>query len=336
MSDHSTNCNPHSADGMLQDEINAWFERNPGPSNDVGASPDEFDEDIDQRSCNMASMSDDPLGFINTEIDWRTMFRDALTLGASVGTPSAHSDWSSTVIPESPASITSEETAFNPSATFSPGDNHANVGEKVYTSTSTHMPVGGQQNGSTFGFNPVVGNFYIYSTETPPAHSLDVERFVRVQAQQQRPFGAVDASASRDTLMSLPAGGPHPSLTIQQTSVPALEGAHGERPAYDGNSNEPATQLPSASTKKYFICPICGRVMSLKFNMNVHIDDVHMDIRNHRCSAPGCDKAYHRKGDLKKHFQKYPDHGPPHCGDPEMHPRFTRSSFITSLESLAH
>ncbi|KAI0642687.1 hypothetical protein C8Q79DRAFT_228416 [Trametes meyenii] len=252
----------YSAYEMLQDEITAWFEHNPGPWNDVDGSstsrrpdpsPDEFDEDIDQRSYDMASVPNDvdPLEFITTEVDWRAMFRDAPTPGISART---HSDLASTVVPESPTTVTSEETAVNPSAIFPPSDNLAN---KEYASPSI----------------------------TPEASARSLA------------FNGFDPS----------------------TSIPGPEEGHGERPAYDGDGNESATQLPRTSAEKNFICPHCGCGMPHKYNMNVHIKTVHYGIREYRCPAPGCDKEYTRGDTLKKHIQsKHSEQGPPHREDPKM------------------
>ncbi|KAI0649361.1 hypothetical protein C8Q79DRAFT_508957 [Trametes meyenii] len=274
---------------ILQVDIDEWFQLNSGlkwgDDLSTGSSclpPDEYNDDMDHIFHDVV-VSGDPLSFIYAEYDWQAMFRsrDAPIIG-SIRT---NLDSTINVIPNSPTSFSSEKSADDPS---DPAD--------VDTKASATAPVSTDQLGFTFGPR-VTSSSFASLEETLPAHSSDVGLPGCGQQQQQHPFEAVEVAVSLD--------------------VSILEKPRAKRPADDDDGKEPAKR-PRQSTEKKFICPVCSSGWSRKFNLNVHVEAVHENIRAHTCSVSGCSRAFSRKHDMKRHYQsEHTDQGSPRCKGPK-------------------
>ncbi|KAI0676440.1 hypothetical protein C8Q78DRAFT_987095 [Trametes maxima] len=292
------------------EDVTSWFipEYPASMSDSDGAAPH---HELEQDQPPLPSHADSSmLSFLDFANGGQTFLPNAESI--SCAPEASYSGSTTPTLPESPLSVASEDTLVGP--LDHPFDNAS-----VYSVDAAKWKF--DESFSEFSFRPDGMSPVMYPGSTcptiqdPQAYSSLSGIPAYGQPQQQHPLGAVDASASWET-MSTPAE--VTPLTFQ-AEVPLPEKPCVKRGVNDDDSGakKPAKRRKQPTDKK-FICPRCGHGSARRNNLDVHIKAVHEGLRAHACSAPGCTRAFSRKHDLQCHFQsEHTDKGSPRRKGPK-------------------
>ncbi|KAI0366854.1 hypothetical protein BV20DRAFT_971382 [Pilatotrama ljubarskyi] len=299
-------------------------ESDPEPANNHIPVPsvDDFDRYLDGKASELPPDPPNHHSPNPSEQDWTSFINYPEPAPAS-SNQSKNSDHSASTL-SAPSSLSSDMTFVDPGEVFRAGSAVAAgfYAEKLLDDADP-FPTDQGIYAPPYGC-PVTSS---YTPTSPPIESTPLASSCyglahHGQPLQQHLSGATATSASGD--MSTQAdNAPLTTQPILEGSVPSPAGATSagtksrKRGSDDDSEEKPRKRRKPQSKEKTIICPECGSGWARKNNLTQHISSVHKGERAFACPEPGCDKAFSRNHDRKRHYQsEHTDLGSPRRKDP--------------------